>query len=187
MHIRNMRQPFALLLLSLFAGNSLAQMPGAAEQQYTVLGISVVGNRTGDAQTIIGQSGLYKGQRLTLSGDAIHTATQQLWSMGIFSDAVIVVDRQVPPATVGDSTIGLFLSFHVRELPHLGTDTISGNKQIKTPDIEKAMGLKAGDFVRPWEIESARHRARALYEKEGYHFATITISQVPRKDSGTVD
>ena len=90
MHIRLMRLPFALLLLTLFAGIASAQMPGAADQQYTILGLSVVGNRTGDAQTIIGQSGLYKGKRLALTGDAIHTATQQLWSMGIFSDVEIV-------------------------------------------------------------------------------------------------
>ncbi len=184
MHIRLMRLPFALLLLTLFAGIASAQMPGAADQQYTILGLSVVGNRTGDAQTIIGQSGLYKGKRLALTGDAIHTATQQLWSMGIFSDVEIVVDRQMPQS---DSTIGLFLSIHVRELPHLGTYTITGNSEIKTADLEKAMGLKAGDFVRPWELESARNRVRALYEKQGYHFATVNLNQVPTKDSGTVD
>ncbi|MDP4199184.1 MAG: outer membrane protein assembly factor BamA [Bacteroidota bacterium] len=184
MLIKLMRLAFALLFLLLSTGISLAQAPGAPEQQYTILGLSIVGNRTGDAQTIIGQSGLYKGERVTLTGDVIHSATQQLWSMGIFSDVEIVIDRELPQS---DSTIGLFLSIHVRELPHLGTYTIIGNKEIKTPELEKAMGLKDGDFLRPWEVESARNRVKALYEKQGYHFATVTMTQVPAKDSGTVD
>lgn len=181
-----MLRALALILLLTSPGLVLAQMPGAGapEQQYTIAGISITGNRTGDAQTIINQSGLYKGQRLSGPTDIIHAAEQQLWNMGIFSDIEIVVDRQVGQP---DSTIGLFLSIHVHELSHLGTTTVSGNKEIKSAEIEKAMGFKAGDFVRPWEVQSAQNRVMALFEKQGYHFATVAITQVPAKDSGTVD
>ena len=158
--------------------------PGALEQQYTVLGISVAGNRTGDAQTIISQSGLYKGEHFTLPSDAVRAAIQQLWSLGIFSDVQVVIEKQLPQS---DGTVGLFLGIHVTELSHLGKYTITGNKEIKTTDIDKALGLRSGDFVRPWDLEAGRNRVKALYEKEGYHFATITITPTPTTDTGVAD
>src|SRR5437763_13317897 len=146
MHLLRSRLHKALLPLIIFAAigsvtSALAQAP-PPEQQYTILGISVTGNRTGDLQTIIGQSGLYKGQHIALGGDAVHTATEQLWASGIFSDVQITVDKTIPQ---GDSTIGLFLTIHVTELPHLAAATITGNKEIKTTELEKALGLRAGD------------------------------------------
>ncbi|HZK76559.1 MAG TPA: outer membrane protein assembly factor BamA [Candidatus Kapabacteria bacterium] len=179
-----------LLLLAGFCiaspGFLLAQTPGEQppEQHYTILGITVVGNRTSDAASIISQSGLYRGEQLTLPSDAVRAALAQLWSMGIFRTVNIVVDKQVPQA---DSTFGLFLSIHVAELPHLGTYTISGNKEIKTADIEKALSLSQGQYLRPWQLAAGKTRAQALYEKEGYHFATITILQTPTADSSKVD
>src|SRR5665213_3042519 len=93
-----------LLLLAGFCiaspGFLLAQTPGEQppEQHYTILGITVVGNRTSDAASIISQSGLYRGEQLTLPSDAVRAALAQLWSMGIFRTVNIVVDKQVPQA-----------------------------------------------------------------------------------------
>ncbi len=159
--------------------------PGGLEQQYSILGISVVGNRSGDAATIISQSGLFKGESVTLPSDAkLRAAISQLWALGIFRKVDIVVEKQVQQA---DGSIGLFLGIHVSELPHLGKDTIIGNKDIKTADIEKALSFHMGDFVRPWELASARNRVKAKYEKEGYHFATVNVEQIPGDDSSSVD
>jgi len=180
---------FSLVLvsvaLSVFHEIALAQTPGAPqEQQYVVLGISVIGNRTGDQQTIITQSGIYNGEHFPLPSDAIRASIQQLWNMGMFGDVNILVDKQLPQT---DGSIGLFLSIHIKELPRLGTDTITGNKEVKTADIEKAMSFRMGDFIRPWQLEAGRTRVKALYEKAGYHFARINIQQVPTSDSNKVN
>ena len=186
---KRMRFFLAAFLLLVALSPAAAQTPNnppSSEmgQQYTVLGISVTGNRSGDAQTIISQSGLYKGEHLTLPSDAVRAAIQQLWSMGIFSDVQVVVEKQVPQS---DGTIGLFLGIRVAELAHLGKYTIAGNKEIKTAEIDKALGLRPGDFIRPWDLEAGRNRVKALYEKEGYHFATITITPIPTVDTGVAD
>jgi len=174
-----MRSLFVTLLLFAFYNSAssiaaMAQMPGPPEQHYTILGITVVGNRTSDASTIISQSALYKGEQLSLPSDAVRAALTQLWNMGIFRNVDIVVDKSVPQP---DSSIGLFLSIHVQELPHLKKYTISGNKEIKTADIEKALSLSEGQYLRPWELEAGKNRVQALYEKAGYHFATIAFEQ----------
>ncbi len=177
-----MRSLFFALVLLISSGIAQAQLPGspAAERHYTILGISIVGNRTGDAQTIISQSGLYKGEQLTLPSDAIRAALKQLWNMGIFSNVDVIIEKQVMQP---DSVTGLFLSLRVTELPHLNKYTIDGNKEIKTADVDKALSLREGDYVRPWELEAGKTRIKALYEKEGYHFATISIQQTAASDS----
>ncbi len=190
-----MRSLFVTLLLfvcySSFSSIAFAQTPGTQPpggqppvQHYTILGITVVGNRTSDAATIISQSALYNGEQISLPSDVLRTALQQLWNMGIFSSVNIVVDKQVAQP---DSTIGLFLSIHVHELPQLNSYKISGNKEIKTKDIKKALSLSQGQYVRPWELEAGKNRVKALYEKEGYHFATVTFQQTLTADSTKVD
>ncbi len=177
-----MRSFFAALVLLSFSGIAFAQVSGspAPERHYTILGISITGNRTGDAQTIISESGLYKGEQLTLPSDVVRASVQQLWNTGIFAKVDVVVDKQVPQS---DSTTGLFLSIHVVELPHMNKYTIEGNKEIKTSDIEKSLSLRAGDYIRPWDLDAGKTRVKALYEKDGYHFATISFNQAPSYDS----
>ncbi|HEY3874027.1 MAG TPA: POTRA domain-containing protein, partial [Candidatus Kapabacteria bacterium] len=175
---------FSIFLLSI-STLALAQGPGMPpEQKYVVLGITLTGNRTGDAQTVISQSGIYKGENITLPSDAIRNGILQLWNMGIFSNVSITIDKEVPQP---DSSIGLFLTVHVDELSHIAKDTIIGNKEVKTEDISKAMSFREGDFVRPWELEAGKSRVKALYEKEGYHFATVTIQQEPASEPGKVN
>jgi outer membrane protein insertion porin family len=173
---------FTALLLITVSSGAFAQTP-PPEHEYTILGLTVVGNRTGDAQTIISQSGLYKGEHFPLPSDAVRAAVQQLWNMGLFSNVDIVVDKEVQQS---DGTTGLFLSIHVAELPHIGKVTVSGNKEIKTGEIEKTLSLRQGDFARPWELAAAQKRVKDLYEKQGYHFATVTI-QPASSDSSNSD
>lgn len=155
-------------------------------QQYTILGITVTGNKSGNPATIISQSGLYKGEKITLPSEDIRRAMSQLWSLGLFSDVQIVIDKETPQT---DGSIGLYLTISVQEFRHLGKLNISGNKEIKTADVEKAIKFRSFDFVRPWDVSEAVRRVKALYEKEGYHFAQINVEQtVPSNDTAnTVD
>ncbi len=183
-----MRSLFGTLVLLTILRTAWAQQPanGPIEQRYTVMGLSVAGNRTSDAATIISQSGLYRGEQLTLPSDVLRASLRQLWDMGIFKHVDIVIDKEV---TQPDSTIGLFLSIHVSELPHLHSYTITGNKEIKKEDIDKALSLQEGQYLRPWELEAGVNRVKALYEKQGYHFATISLQETPvtAGDSSNVD
>ncbi len=155
------------------------------EQHYSIMGISVSGNRTSDAASIISQSGLYRGEQITLPSDVVRAALRQLWDMAIFRNVDIVIDREV---TQPDSSIGLFLSIHVQELPRLEKYSIEGNREIKTKDLEKALSLEQGQYLKPWELEAGKARVKTLYENEGYHFATITMEQnYTATDSSKVD
>src|SRR5947209_12772933 len=85
---------FLLLVFSLSAsGTVFAQAP---EQEYSILGISVEGNVSGSAETIIAQSTLRKGDKITIPSDAIRRAILRLWQQGIFSDVNIEATKVIP-------------------------------------------------------------------------------------------
>ena len=62
---------------------------------YKILGISVEGNKTGDNTAIIANSGLKVNDEIQVPGDQTNNAIKQLWSLNIFSDVQIVIDKQI--------------------------------------------------------------------------------------------
>lgn len=61
----------------------------------TILGLSVEGNKSAEASTIIANSGLKIGDEVTIPGDKTINAIKQLWALNIFSDVQIVEERRV--------------------------------------------------------------------------------------------
>lgn len=159
---------FSLLALCLSATIVVAQ--SQLEKQYVILGVSVEGNQSGDAQTIIAQSGLSKGQKITLPSDELRRAMARLWQQNIFSDVSIDVAKI---ASQADGTEGLFLVIKVKELPRLDTIFYEGNEELSRADIEKSIRFYKNDFVRPWEVADAARRIKELYAKEGYQYANV--------------
>ncbi len=105
-----MRSLFVTLLLfvcySSFSSIAFAQTPGTQPpggqppvQHYTILGITVVGNRTSDAATIISQSALYNGEQISLPSDVLRTARVPAWRILVLM-----------PSTVSAQTAPLDLS-----------------------------------------------------------------------------
>ena len=77
---------FSCLLIFLFRCSSiLAQQTQPQAKVYKILGISVEGNKSADASTIIANSGLKVGDEIQVPGDQTMNAIKQLWSLNIFS------------------------------------------------------------------------------------------------------
>ncbi|MDP3684602.1 MAG: hypothetical protein Q8S01_11800, partial [Ignavibacteria bacterium] len=56
-----------------------------APKTFKILGISVEGNTSADARTIVANSGLKIGDEIQIPGDQTIGAIKQLWSLNIFS------------------------------------------------------------------------------------------------------
>jgi outer membrane protein insertion porin family len=168
---------FSLLIVSLVADISSAQ--SELEKQYTILGITVEGNQSGSAETIISQSGLFRGQKITLPSDDLRRAMTRLWQQGIFADVSIDVEKI---SQQSDGTDGLFLVIRVKELSRLDTIIYEGNDELSRADIEKSVRFYKNDFVRPWEVADAARRIEELYAKEGYQYANVQTRTEPTTD-----
>ncbi len=171
---------FAVMLLMLFCITTLsfAQAPGGGEE-YTVLGITVEGNVSGNAETIIGQSTIRKGDKITIPSDEIRRAITRLWQQNIFSDVNIEASKVIPQ---DGGTLGVYLTIKVQEFKHADSVIIDGNSHIGISDIQKSFTFYKNDFVRPWELANIRQKIRAVYLKEGYLYADITTEVKPVGD-----
>lgn len=155
-----------LLVCSLALLLSFSSFPQGTQKSYKILGISVEGNKSTDATTIVANSGLKVGSEIQVPGDQTLNAIRQLWTLNIFSDIQILIDREIDE--------GVFLLIKVEEYPRLERVVIEGNDEIDTDDIEKQVTFLRGTVISPQAVSKLKLRIKNLYDEEGYLNAKIT-------------
>ncbi len=136
-----------------------------AKTSYKILGISVEGNKSADANTIIANSGLKVGDEIQIPGDKTLNAEKQLWRLNIFSDIQIWIDKQV-----GD---GVFLLIKVKEYPRFEKVVVTGNDEISTSKIDDKISFIRGQILKPQEVSRLKQSILKLYEDDGYLNAVV--------------
>ena len=145
---------------------SFLAYPQGTQKSYKILGISVQGNKSADAATIIANSGLKVDGEIQVPGDQTLNAIRQLWNLNIFSDVQILIEREIDN--------GAFLLIKVEEYPRLEKVVIEGNDEIDTEDIEKKITYLRGTVITPQSIAKLKVRVKDIYIEEGYLNAIIT-------------
>ncbi len=171
-----MSSPGRFLILSILAVLFLTLTgPSVSAQRRTVkiLGVSVEGNRTVDANLIKSSSGLVPGKEVT--GEDIQRAIRQLWGMDVFSDIRILLDREMAQ--------GVYLTIRVKEYPRLASYKITGNKKIKTKDLEKELDLYRGQIISPRRLKQAQVKLEDLYHKKGFLLAKVDMESKPATET----
>ena len=125
--------------------------------------VTVEGNKTADANFIKLNSGLTANEQVT--GEDIQKAIKQLWSLRMFSDIQVILEKEVSGA--------VFLKIKVEEYPRLERIELEGNKKIKKKDLEKALNFYKGQVISPQEIKKAQRKIKKLYADKGYLLASI--------------
>jgi outer membrane protein insertion porin family len=149
------------------------------QKSYKILGISVEGNKSADAATIIANSGLRVGNEIQVPGDQTLNAIRQLWALNIFSDVQIIKEQEIND--------GVFLLIKVVEYPRLERVVIEGNDEIDIEDIEEIITFLRGTVLSPQEISKLNQRVKALYAEEGFLNAKITSEQFTFFTADTID
>jgi outer membrane protein insertion porin family len=151
-----------LLFLIVLNSISFAQI---SRNQYQILGISVQGNKSADASTIISNSGLKVSDEIEVPGDQTMNAIRQLWSLNIFSDVQILIDKKIDK--------GVFLLIKVTEYPRIEKYVLEGNDEISEKDIEAKVNLVRGQILKTQELYNIRNKIKVLYEEDGLLNAVI--------------
>ncbi len=149
------------------------------QKSYKILGISVEGNKSADAATIVANSGLKVGNEIQIPGDQTLNAIRQLWSLNIFSDVQIIKDQEIND--------GVFLLIKVVEYPRLERVVVEGNDEIDIEDIEEKITFLRGTVLSPQEISKLKLRINALYAEEGFLNAKITSELFTFFTADTID
>ena len=140
--------------------------------EYKILGISVEGNKTAEAQTILGLAGIYQGDKINYPTDLdkFQTAIKTLWKRNQFQEIRIVVDRIVDD--------GMFLKIIVKELPRIRSIIINGNDKLKEKDILTAVAKTKGDIINNYDIDLIKKRITKAYFEEGLQYTKIDAELV---------
>ncbi len=152
-----------ILLLFLFSFSLAAQ---TAPKTYKILGISVEGNTSADARTIVANSGLKIGEEIQIPGDQTIGAIKQLWSLNIFSNVEVLIEKELAD--------GAFLLIKVEEFPRIEKAVVEGNDEISTSKIEEKINFIRGQILKTYEVQKVKTKIMKLYEEDGYFNAQIT-------------
>ena len=128
-----------------------------------ILGLSVEGHKTVDANIIKINSGLTTGKEA--ASEDIQKAIKNLWNLNIFSDIKVVIDRELYD--------GVYLTIKVVEYERLEKIELEGNKKLDKDDIEKELDFYKGQVLSQRSIHNAIKKVKKLYKEEGYLLADI--------------
>lgn len=159
------RLKFSLII---FLFSAVAVHPQFQKVNYSILGITVVGNKTADAQTIIANTGLKTGDEIDFPGDQTNNAIKRLWNLGIFEDVQLNIEKKIDN--------GIFLQIVVKEYPRLEKLVIRGNDEISEDEINKKVTIVRGQTLKPQELARIKSKVKSLYDEEGFLNAEINIS-----------
>jgi outer membrane protein insertion porin family len=137
----------------------------AQKVSYKVLGISVTGSKSADAQTIIANSGLKIGDEISIPGDQTNLAIKRLWNLGIFEDAQILIEKKVDN--------GAFIQIAVKEYSRLEKIEAIGYDEVSETKINKEITVVRGQTLKPQDINRQVIKILGLYEEEGFLNAKV--------------
>ncbi len=136
--------------------------------KYTLGEISVKGNTTFSAQTIITYSGLRKGSEVQIPGEDISNAIKKLWNSDLFSDIEVYLLK-----TEGNLA---FLEIRLSDLPELNEVVINGIRKGKKETIIKENNLTKGVKVTENLITTTRNYLESKYRKQGFLGAKVKVT-----------
>ncbi len=159
----------ACLALCLFLG--LAST-AAAQSNYRIVDVEVVGNRVATTSLVLGVSALDKGS--PLSPQAIQQTLTRLYGLGIFSDVRLEAE---------EVSGGLKVYIVVKELPKLAALEFSGNNEINAKDLKEKLALGVGGYISPFLIHDKAETIRKLYQDKGFFRASAKPTLTYNADS----
>ncbi len=159
---------FNLLFLILFSSLIYSQTPNS-KGNFKILGISVEGNISADATTVIANSGLKVGDEIEVPGDQTISAIRRLWALNIFSDIQIEIEKKVAN--------GAFLLIKVKEYPRIEKYVIKGADAISEDDIKEKINFIRGQIIKPQEIRRAVNDVMGLYNDEAIVNTKIDVKE----------
>lgn len=152
-------------LLTLFFILSINLFAQVQKETYKILGISVVGNKSADASTVIANTGLRINDELVIPSDQINNAIKRLWNLGIFEDVQLLIDKKIDD--------GIFLLIKLSEYPRLEKIVFDGYDELSEDKLNKMVSIVRGQTLKPQEISKTIIKIKKAYEEEGYLNAKI--------------
>lgn len=163
------------VILLLFVPATLLRIASAVaeglNEQYTVDGVEILGNRRVDTSAIEAQLKATKG---TVGSDAIDEDIKTLYKTGFFD--------QVSVSIVEKNGRNL-LKYNLVEKPVVRKVYITGNQNVDEGDLKDIIKFDTRRFLDKAKVEAIIRNASSYYQTQGYFDAAISYSVVPVGDN----
>lgn len=162
--LRNMVKKLSALLLILLSLQAFSQkdpdvIDYTTASDYYVKEIKVTGIKYLDKDILANLSGLREGEKITIPGEKVTNAINNLWSQGLFSDVKIYAEDF--------NRDSVTLNIMLQELPRLSEFEIRGIKQTYIKDIKEDLDLREGNQVTDNTIDNVKETIKDyLYDKK---------------------
>ena len=143
-----------------------------AQGNYRIADVVVEGNQRASQSLILGAAALDIGS--SLSATDVAESIRRLYRLDIFSDVRI----EAEPVSGG-----LKVYIVVKERPKLVGLEFKGNKEVKSKDLKKELGLAVGGYISPNLIEDKKNEIKKKYDEKGYFQAKIQPELIFNSDS----
>ncbi|AKD02521.1 outer membrane protein assembly factor BamA [Pontibacter korlensis] len=169
-----------VLVFLLMAGTASSQVLNRPAQsspvdyqqprQYRIGGISVSGYKFLDPIALTSLTGLKEGDMVTVPGEDISRAIENLWDQGILGDV------DVTARTEGDV---IFLTFNLTERPRLSNFRFSGINKSQGDALRDKVPLQKGRIVTDAVLNSTRNVVREYFVDKSFLNVKVNITQRP--------
>jgi len=142
--------------------------------QYTIQSIQVEegNNKPIQRGLVVLYSGLSIGQKITIPGNDIPKAINNLWKQESFSDIQVFLK-------VVDTLGNVKINFVVKEQPRLDKYKFIGVNQSQAKTLKEEVDLKRNKFITPNLLNRTREKLIAYYQEKGYYDAKVDIQRLP--------
>lgn len=174
---------FFIILISIFAlysaeaqtyiNDDINNIDYTNPKEYVLGGITISGVQFLDNNILIMLTGLSVGDKITVPGDKISKAIENLWKQGLFGNISVSVVK------IHENTI--FLDFKIEEKPRLTKFSFTGIKKSEADNIREKIKLTKGDVVTENLLIRTKDIIKEYFIDKGFLFADVNIVQ--KKDS----
>ena len=140
----------------------------SAQQEITLLGVEVDGNKLASETMIRYTAGLRQNEVINVAD--FSRAVKRLWQLGLFEDVQIKIDQE--------TSDGFFITIHVQETPILGTVRYKGNKKLKDKQLQDELELYRGQRIKPHVLVESITKLKDFYAEDGFLLAEVEATLV---------
>ena len=136
---------------------------------YEIADITVSGAETYEDFVLIGFSGLAKGDKIEVPGDAITKSLRRFWKQGLFSDVKIEATK-----IEGDK---IWLNIALKQRPRVSSVDYNGVRKSDKEELEVKVGISRGAQMTPNLADRAKTMVKKYYAEKGYMNTDVQVIQ----------
>lgn len=136
-------------------------------KEYEIGPIRIEGADNYDHQAIKLIAGLRQGQNITVPGEKISKAIQNLWNEGIFSDVEIYADKEVAGI--------IYLVIAVSPRPKLSRFKFKGVNKREADKIREEISLYSGKTITENLVFTTQNKIKGYFREKGFYAASVEI------------